>query len=218
MALLPEVDSTPRAKALATLAFAQRTLADKSRIQPLADEPLLWPVAAVTPRRAAHAISLRSWHCAVILRPWTADSYSDTNTLRLPASTGRADLLAEAYHWQALNYFESGQLAELEALLQHYDSLEHRPFRAASVSGGRSPCNPGAAAWRVAPISERRIEELLEIGTRTRREDADGVYGAQMFALNRDLGRVHALRHRSRSSPASASQAHVGAGSDAHLR
>ena len=40
LALLPEVDSVPRAKALATLAFAQRTSNDKSRIQHLADEAL----------------------------------------------------------------------------------------------------------------------------------------------------------------------------------
>ena len=40
---------------------------------------------------------------------------------------------------------------------------------------------------------EDQIEGLLEIGTKTRRDDADGVYGAQMFALNRDLGRLHAM-------------------------
>jgi hypothetical protein len=54
--------------------------------------------------------------------------------------------------------------------------------------------------------SERRIEELLEIGTRTRREDADGVYGAQMFALNRDLGRVHTLAPQIKELAASASK------------
>jgi DNA-binding CsgD family transcriptional regulator len=40
---------------------------------------------------------------------------------------------------------------------------------------------------------ELKIEALLEIGTKTRREDADGVYGAQMFALNRDLWRLPSL-------------------------
>ena len=38
--LLPEADSAARAKALATLAFAQRTLTDKSRTQLLVDEAL----------------------------------------------------------------------------------------------------------------------------------------------------------------------------------
>ena len=41
--------------------------------------------------------------------------------------------------------------------------------------------------------SESRIEALLEIGKKTRGEDAHGVYGAQMFTLNRDLGRLQAL-------------------------
>jgi hypothetical protein len=33
-------------------------------------------------------------------------------------ATVSADLLADAYHWQALNHLECGQLDELEALLE----------------------------------------------------------------------------------------------------
>jgi DNA-binding CsgD family transcriptional regulator len=51
---------------------------------------------------------------------------------------------------------------------------------------------------------ESRIEELLKIGTKTRPDDADGVYGAQMFALNRDLGRLHALAPQIKESAAGA--------------
>jgi hypothetical protein len=40
---------------------------------------------------------------------------------------------------------------------------------------------------------EARIENLFELGTKTRRDDADGVYGAQMFALQRDVGRLPEL-------------------------
>jgi DNA-binding CsgD family transcriptional regulator len=102
-------------------------------------------------------------------------------------------LLADAYQWQALNYFESGQVEELEALLEHYEKLTE----------GKSALHQyQARAHRVALALlrgawtdlEARISELLELGRKTdRREDADGVNGAQMFALHRDLGRLEAL-------------------------
>jgi DNA-binding CsgD family transcriptional regulator len=120
-------------------------------------------------------------------------------------STGSPDLLAEAYHWQALNYFESGQLEELEALLDHYDNLSAARF-------GLHQYQTGAHRVTLALLRgdwtdlENRIEELLEIGTKTRRDDADGVYGAQMFALNRDLGRLHALAPQIKEIAASATR------------
>jgi DNA-binding CsgD family transcriptional regulator len=51
---------------------------------------------------------------------------------------------------------------------------------------------------------EARIDGLLELGKTTRRDDADGVNGAQMFALNRDLGRLHALAPQIKEIAASA--------------
>ena len=62
-----------------------------------------------------------------------------------------------------------------------------------------------AVAGRMDDL-EDRIEELLAIGTKTRRDDADGVYGAQMFALNRDLGRLHSLAPQIKEIAASGSQ------------
>jgi DNA-binding CsgD family transcriptional regulator len=120
-------------------------------------------------------------------------------------STGSADLLADAYHWQALNYFESGQLEELEDLLQQYDSLSASRF-------GMHQYHTGAHRVTLALLRgdwvdlENRIEDLLAIGTKTRRDDADGVYGAQMFALNRDLGRLHALAPQIKEIAASATR------------
>jgi tetratricopeptide (TPR) repeat protein len=205
LALLPEVDSTPRAKALATLAFAQRTVADKSRIQPLAEEAV-----AMASRSCDATARCACYQLAVMALRGNPETLHRRLVLgheyiAVARSTGRADLLAEAYHWQALNYFESGQLAELEALLEHYDGLSTARF-------GLHQYQVGAHHVTLALLrgewgdSERRIEELLEIGTRTRREDADGVYGAQMFALNRDLGRVHTLAPQIKELAASASK------------
>ena len=205
LALMPEADSVPRSKALATLAFAKRTLADKSRIQLLVDEALDMASRScdATARCACYQLTVM----ALRGNPESLD-----HRLRLgheyiavARSTCSADLLAEAYHWQALNYFESGQLAELEALLEHYDSLSAARFglHQYQVGAHRVTLALLRGAWSDL---ERQIEELLEIGTRTRREDADGVYGAQMFALNRDLGRVHTLAPQIKEIAASATK------------
>jgi DNA-binding CsgD family transcriptional regulator/tetratricopeptide (TPR) repeat protein len=192
LALLPEADSMPRAKALATLAFAQRTLLDNARIQSLVDEAL--DMAGRTCDSAARCacyqltvMALRGIPDSLHRRLLLGQEY-----VTVARSTGSADLLAEAYHWQALNYFESGQVEELETLLEHYDSLSAARF-------GLHQYQKGAHRVTLALLRgdwdglEERVEGLLEVGTKTRRDDADGVYGAQMFALNRDLGRLNSL-------------------------
>jgi DNA-binding CsgD family transcriptional regulator/tetratricopeptide (TPR) repeat protein len=192
LALLPTADSAARAKALATLAFAKSTVTDRSRIQLLVDEAL-----DVASRSADATARCACYHLAIMALRGNPESLHcrlrlGQEYIAAARSTASAPLLAEACHWQALNYFESGRLAELEALLEHYDSLS-----AARIGLHQYR----ARAYRVTLALlrgewtdlESRIEELLEIGNKTRRDDADGVYGAQMFALNRDLGRLHTL-------------------------
>jgi len=204
LALLPEVDSAPRAKALATLAFAKRTSSDKSGIQLLVDQALAMSSRScdATARCACNLLTImalrgspENLHRRLLL----GQEYIAT-----ARSTGSADLLADAYHWQILNYFESGQVEELEALLEHYDRLGTARF-------GNHQYQTGAHRVTLALLRgdwvdlELRIEGLLAIGTKTRPDDADGVYGAQMFALNRDLGRLHTLAPQIKESAACAS-------------
>jgi DNA-binding CsgD family transcriptional regulator len=190
LALLPDADSAPRAKALATLAFAQRTVTDKSRIQRSVDEAL--EVAARSCDATARCecyqltiLALRGDPESLIRRLQLGQEF-----ISVARSTGSADLLAEAYHWQALNYFESGQLEELEPLLEHYDSLSAARFGLHQYRARAHRVTLALVRGDWADL-EPQIEGLLEIGMKTRRDDADGVYGAQMFALNRDLGRLH---------------------------
>jgi DNA-binding CsgD family transcriptional regulator/tetratricopeptide (TPR) repeat protein len=193
LALLPEGDSAPRAKALAVLAFAQRTLTHKSRIRHLVDEAL--DMASRSCDATAHCacyqfavMALRGNPESLQRRLLLCEEYNAA-----AQSTGSAHLLAEAYHWQSLNYFESGRVDEIETILDHYDSLS------TAARLGLHQYQTGAHRVTLALLRgdwanlECRIEELLKIGTKTRRDDADGVYGAQMFALNRDLGRLHRL-------------------------
>ena len=190
--LLPEVDSMARAKALATRAFAQRTLADNSRLQVLVDEALAMARRScdATARCACYqltVLALRGSPENLHRRLLLGEEY-----IAVARGTSSGDLLAEAYDWQALNYLESGRLDELETLLEHYDSLITarvglHQYRAAAYGATLALLR---GEW--ADL-ESQIEALLEIGTKTRSDDAHGVYGAQMFTLNRDLGRLQSL-------------------------
>jgi DNA-binding CsgD family transcriptional regulator len=191
--LLPRGESAARAKALATQAFACRTLTDNARLDQLVDEALRMAgrCADDVTRCACYELTM----LALRGNPLTLSRRLQLGTeyIAVAHSTSSADLLAEAYHWQVLNYFECGRLDELEQLLERYSSL------GAARYGLHQYCS---AAYGVSLALlrgewtdlEARIERLLEIGTKTRRDDADGVYGAQMFALNRELGRLHAFK------------------------
>jgi DNA-binding CsgD family transcriptional regulator len=192
LALLPDVDSVHRAKAWATLAFALRTTEDNSRVQLLVDKALDMASRCcnASERCACYQLTvmaLRGNPASLHRRLLLGKEY-----LAIAHTTANGDLLADAYHWQVLNYFESGQLEELETLLEQYESLSSARFGLHQFRSGayRVTLSLLRGEWQDL---EQRIEDLLAIGTKTRRDDADGVYGAQMFALNRDLGRLHAL-------------------------
>ena len=192
LALLPETDSVARTKALATLAFAQRTSADKSRIQLLVDQAL-----AMASRCCDGAARCACFQLTVMALRGNPLSLPRRLLLGLEyiavaRSTGNGDLLAEAYHWQVLNYFEAGQIEDLEILLEQYESLGAARFGVHQYWAGSYRVTLALLRGEWSDL-EGRIEALLEIGTKTRRGDADGVYGAQMFALNRDLGRLRTL-------------------------
>jgi len=190
--VLPAVDSPSRAKALSTLAFAQRTFLDKRLLEQQVDAALAMAarVCDATARCACYelaAICFRGHPENLQRRLLLGSEY-----IAVARSTGKGDLLADAYHWQVLNFFESGRIDDLEPLLRQYGELT-----AATI--GIHQYQLGAHCVTLALLRgewaglEDRIEGLLEIGTKTRRDDADGVYGSQMFALHRDLGRLHAM-------------------------
>jgi DNA-binding CsgD family transcriptional regulator/tetratricopeptide (TPR) repeat protein len=192
LTLLPEGDSVARAKALATRAFAQRTLADNSRIQVLVDEALAMARRScdATARCACYqltVLALRGNPENLHRRLLLGEEY-----IAVARATSRGDLLAEAYDWQALNYLESGRLDELETLLEHYDGLITARVGLHQYRAAAHGATLALLRGEWADV-EGEIEALLEIGTKTRSDDAHGVYGAQMFTLNRDLGRLQSL-------------------------
>jgi DNA-binding CsgD family transcriptional regulator len=202
LALLPEADLGSRAKALATRACAQRSLPDQSGIQRLVDEAIevAYRSGDATARCACYQLTMM----ALRGNPRTLERrlLLGRDYLAVARSTGSGDLIADACHWQALNHFESGQLDDLDALLDHYDGLS-------AARSGLHQYQAGAHRITLALLRgnwtnlEQRIEGLLDIGMKTRRDDSDGVYGAQMFALNRDLGRLRALAPQLKAMAAS---------------
>lgn len=190
--VLPAVDSPARAKALSTLAFAQRTSLDKRRLEEQVDAALAMAerVCDVAARCACYelaAICFRGHPENLQRRLLLGSDY-----IAVARATGKEDLLADAYHWQVLNFFESGRIDELEPLLREYGQLTPATIGIHQYQLSAHLVTLALLRGEWAGL-EDRIEGLLEIGTKTRRDDADGVYGAQMFALNRDLGRLHAM-------------------------
>ena len=216
LALLPETDSVARTKALATLAFALRTSNEKSRIELLVDQALAMASrccdgAARCACFQLTVMALRGNPASLPRRLLLGQEY-----IAVARSTGSGGLLAEAYHWQVLNYFEAGQIDDLELLLEQYESLATARFGVHQYWAGSNRITLALLRGEWTEL-EGRIEQLLEIGTKTRGGDAEGVYGAQMFALNRDMGRLHALTPQI-GNCRQPQQAHVGTRTHADLR
>ena len=217
LALLPEVDSVPRAKALATLAFAQRTSNDKSRIQHLVDEAL--GMASRSGEAKARCACYLLTIMALRGNPESLDRrlLLGHEYIAVAQSTGSAALLVDAYHWQALNYFESGQIEELEALLERYDNLSAGPFSLHQYLTGAHRVTLALLRGDWAGL-DSRIEGLLEIGSKTRPEDANGVYGAaDVCAAPRPWPLAHP-RTPDKADCRRRDHPHLGARFDAHLR
>jgi tetratricopeptide (TPR) repeat protein len=192
LASLAEGDSPCRAKASATLAFARRASTELPQLLQVVDDAL--GVANRTGDVAARCACYQVAVMALRGRPETLQRRIRLGQEYVAAARagGSTDLLADAYQWQALNYFESGQVEELEALLEHYEKLTEgkSALHQYQVRAHRVTLALLRGAWTDLEV---RMSELRELGTKTRPDDADGVNGAQMFALNRDLGRLGAL-------------------------
>ena len=193
--LLPTADSGARAKALATRAFAYPMLTDRAGLEEAVEDALqMAGRCADTPTRCAcyqlTMMALRGDPATLSRRLQFGAEH-----IAVAHAASSADLLAEAYYWQALNYLEFGRLDELEELLERYGSLGVARYGVHQylASAYRTTLSLLRGEWTGL---ETIIERQFEIGTRTRRGDADGVYGAQMFALNRDLGRLHSLKRQ----------------------
>ena len=193
LSALPAGDSVVRAKSLAALANALRSTEDHSRIESLTVD------AVAMADRLANADAL----CACIklsIMALRADPGSlparlalGTQYLAAARRSGDDESLSDAYSWQALHLLEAARPEDLERLLGDYRQVSVARF---GIHQYYVRCAEVTLAllrgdWQGA---EKNSEALLAAGMKMRRADAEGVYSAQMFVLNRDLGRLRVLQ------------------------
>ncbi|MDX1562407.1 MAG: response regulator transcription factor, partial [Gammaproteobacteria bacterium] len=187
--LLPEDDSAARAKALGSHAFALRTLGDRDNVRSQAEESVAMAKRLGDPDVLLHCY--RTAFLALNGDPATLELRIGFGAefLRIAPDGDHCERLAEASYQQALNLLEAGRIAELESLLDEYENLKTSRLGLHEYRTRAFRIILALMRGEYSGLAER-IEALNAIGRKTRAGDADGVYGAQMFALNRDLGEL----------------------------
>jgi DNA-binding CsgD family transcriptional regulator/tetratricopeptide (TPR) repeat protein len=189
LAILPDTDSAARAKALATLAFATRSVGQEAQIEPLVDASLA--MAQRLGDQGVLCACLRLSTMALRGIPSTLPRRLDLGRARIAATEGLGndDELADAFSWHALDLIEAAQFDEIERLLERYRQLSVGSFGLHQyyVNACEATIALMRGHWKPA---EERIEALRVLGERMRSQDALGVHAAQMFTLARDLGRL----------------------------
>lgn len=190
--LLPEGDSDVRAASLAAFAVACRTTGDQSRAATLVEESIAMAGRLQDLGTLGHCCMTGG----IALRgdPGALPRRLEIGAMLLESAERAEDgqLLAEGYFWQSLSLIEAGEIAAAERLLDRYANLPAARVGLHEYRVGILQTQLLLMRGEYAGL-EARIDALLAIGSKTRREDAEGVYGAQMFALKRDLGRLQQL-------------------------
>lgn len=191
--LLPQKDQRHRAIVLAHLAFALRAAGQPERVTATGEQAIA--LARESGDSAVLAIALRFVIMGMRGDPETLDrrlSYG-RELAALADSVDDIGERSECLYWQLLNLLEAGEVDEFDDVLEPFARLAerhqllHHGFSAQLLGTARRLMQ---GQWSGL---EERIESTLKNGHRSRREDAEGVYGAQMFQLNRDLGRLRTI-------------------------
>jgi DNA-binding CsgD family transcriptional regulator len=192
IARLPDGDSAARAKLLAAQSFAERTLGRHSSVRALVDES-----TAMARRIGDPATMIYCLNSAILaLRgdPGTIESRIAlaAEFLRVAPPGDNAPRKGEASFLQALNLIEAGRIDAVVGLLDEYERL---PASKIGLHEYRTEALRVLIALLAGEYTglSGRIEALREVGQKSRGEDAEGVYGAQMFMLHRDTGRLGAF-------------------------
>ncbi|HEX6999137.1 MAG TPA: LuxR C-terminal-related transcriptional regulator [Gammaproteobacteria bacterium] len=189
IARLPEGDSAARAKLIAAQAFAERTLGGLSRVPALVEESLDMARRIGDPAVLSHCF--RSSLLALHGDPGKIERRIALGAefIRVSPAGDHCERLAEAFFLQALNLVEAGRIDELERLLGDYESLPAAGLGLHEYRAKALRILISLQAGEYAGLAQR-IEALRELGQKSRGEDAEGVYAAQMFMLHRDLGKL----------------------------
>jgi ATP/maltotriose-dependent transcriptional regulator MalT len=194
LSMLPEADLNRRASTLASLAFALRSTTSVDEAGKVGQQAI-----ALARESADPAILARVLRVVCMALRGHAETLKErvrhgTEALQLCENLKDQEDIAECCYWHLLNLVEDGQITAAEALLSryaHHSSHHHLHRHEYQARLLRAALCLLHGEWEAA---ERRINDALEQGLRLNRHEAEGVYGAQMFLLNRDLGRLRSMR------------------------
>ncbi|NNF39750.1 MAG: AAA family ATPase [Woeseiaceae bacterium] len=191
--MLPQKDIRHRAIVLAHLAFALRAGDRQERVHATGEQAI--ELARETGKADVLAIALRFAIMGLRGDPSTIDQRLEYGRELVTLADVIDDIgeRSECWYWQLLNLLEAGRMDEFDALLEPFlrnaeqYHLLHHSYAANVLSIARSLMQ---GQWSGL---EKRIENVRLRGQKPRPRDAEGVYGAQMFQLNRDLGRLRTM-------------------------
>ncbi len=110
--------------------------------------------------------------------------------ISIDAGKYSGSILNDPHEWLILTYQELGDMGRVKTLIQQLEASIDREYSfkghyfAASASAYQALFE---GRWQLA---ETLIEDTNELGSDRLDDSAEGVYGAQMFMLNRELGRL----------------------------
>lgn len=194
LAMWPEADLRRRALIVANLAFALRSTDSSEEVDRAARQAVALARECGAPAVLAPVLRL----VCMGLRG-RADTLPERlrhgdEALALCDTLNDQDEIAECCYWHLLSLVEDGQVTAAETLLERYaqHAADHHLYRHEyQAMLLRAAVSLLHGEWTTA---EKRIEQALEQGRRLNRCEAEGVYGVQMYLLNRDLGRLRAMR------------------------
>lgn len=193
LSMLPHKDFRHRAIVLAHLAFALRFVNQQERVPTAAKQAI--ELARKTGEIDVLTLVMRLASMGLRGDPATIHQRLEygRELVKLAASIDDIGERSECCYWQLLNLLEAGRMDEFDGLLDPFSKsaaqyhLLHHSYAAKVLGIARSLMQ---GQWSGL---EERIEKARLLGQKSRPQDAEGVYGAQMFQLNRDLGRIRKL-------------------------
>ena len=189
---LPQGDNAARAKVLAAQAFAERTLGNVIRVESLVRESIamarrLGDMSVLSHCLRSSMLALGGDPARIGIRLALGEAF-----IGVTPSDGTNGNLVEALYQQTCNLIEAGRIDAAERLAVRLTTLEGARFGFQEYRTEALHLVLAFLRGEYGGLAER-IEALRRTGHKTRGEDAEGVYGVQMFMLHRDLGRLQGL-------------------------
>ena len=111
-------------------------------------------------------------------------------TISTNSNKNAAALLNDPQEWLILSYQELGDMDRVTTLIEHLEASVDQQYSFKGhyfAAGAKAYQALFKGRWQQAEVL---IEEASELGSGRLDGGSDGVYGAQMFLLNRELGRL----------------------------